>query len=73
MILFGEAALRQVLANCAQHYHEKRGHQGQDNVIFRPWDADPIGRSTEKYPNPRAVRRSAETLSRGRRLSLRLR
>jgi hypothetical protein len=72
VILFGEAALCQVLANCAHHHHEERSHQGQDNVIFRPWDADPIGRSAEKYPNPRAVRRSAEILSLGRRLSLQL-
>jgi hypothetical protein len=65
LILFGEATLRQVLANGAQHSHEKRSHQGPDNLIFRPLDADPIGRSAGKYPNPRALRRSAEILSLG--------
>ena len=46
LILFGEASLRHVLSNYAQHYHQERNHQGKDNLILFPAAADRIGSSS---------------------------
>jgi putative transposase len=35
-ILFGENALRHVLYEYVEHYHEERPHQGKGNVILFP-------------------------------------
>ena len=43
LILFGEASLRHVLSHYARHYHEERNHQGKDNLILFPVEADRIG------------------------------
>jgi len=43
MILFGEASVRHVLSNYAQHFHNERNHQGKANVILFPAPADRIG------------------------------
>ncbi len=48
LILFGEDALRQVLNEYANHYHQERNHQGKSNEILLPrerkegWDTNPI-------------------------------
>jgi hypothetical protein len=36
MILFGEDALRHVLKEYVDHYHEERPHQGKGNEILFP-------------------------------------
>ena len=46
LILFGEASLRQVLSQYADHFHGERNHQGKGNVILFPMPADRIGEST---------------------------
>jgi len=46
MILFGEASLRHVLSNYAQHFHNERNHQGKGNVILFPAPADRVGESS---------------------------
>src|SRR6266481_2301234 len=46
LILFGEASLRQVLSQYADHFHGERNHQGKGNVILFPTPADRIGEST---------------------------
>ena len=46
LILFGEASLRHVLWNYAQHFHHERNHQGKGNVILFPRQADRIGESS---------------------------
>ena len=46
MVLFGEASLRQVLANYVLHFHGERNHQGKGNLILFPRPADRIGEST---------------------------
>jgi hypothetical protein len=46
MILFGEASLRHVLSNYAEHFHRERNHQGRGNAILFPTPADRIGEST---------------------------
>lgn len=46
MILSGEASLRHVLWNYAQHFHSERNHQGKGNVILFPATADRIGESS---------------------------
>ena len=43
LILFGEASLRHVLSNYAQHFHNERNHQGKANVILFPASADRVG------------------------------
>jgi transposase InsO family protein len=46
LILFGEASLRHVLSNYAQHFHNERNHQGKANVILFPASADRVGESS---------------------------
>jgi hypothetical protein len=46
MILFGEASLQHVLSNYVQHFHRERNHQGKDNVVLFPAEADRIGESS---------------------------
>jgi len=36
LILFGERSLRRALQNYLAHYHEKRNHQGKNNVLLFP-------------------------------------
>src|SRR5918999_172169 len=36
LILFGERALRHVLAEYVEHFHHERHHQGQGNVVLMP-------------------------------------
>lgn len=38
MIFFGEASLRNPLAQYQAHYHEERNHQGLDNDLIDPGD-----------------------------------
>lgn len=38
MIFFGEASLRNTLAEYQAHYHEERNHQGLDNELIDPGD-----------------------------------
>ncbi len=46
MILFGEASLRQVLANYVLHFHNERNHQAKGNLILFPRPEDSVGSST---------------------------
>jgi putative transposase len=46
LILFGEASLRHVLSNYAQHFHNERNHQGKGNVILFPASVDRVGESS---------------------------
>jgi transposase InsO family protein len=48
LILFGEASLRHVLFNYAQHFHHERNHQGKANVILFPASADRVGESADE-------------------------
>ena len=48
LILFGEPSLRHVLSHYARHYHEERNHQGKDNLILFPVEADRIGSAAGK-------------------------
>ena len=48
LIFFGEASLRRVLSNYAQHYHQERDHHGTDNQILFPSATDRIGCSSGK-------------------------
>ena len=48
LILFGEPSLRHVLSHYACHYHEERNHQGKDNLILFPVEADRIGSAAGK-------------------------
>jgi putative transposase len=36
LILFGERSLRHALSEYGSHYHQKRPHQGKDNVVLMP-------------------------------------
>lgn len=38
MIFFGEASLRNTLAQYQAHYHEERNHQGLENQLIDPGD-----------------------------------
>src|SRR3979411_718539 len=40
LILFGERSLRRALSEYVEHYHAERNHQGKDNVLLFPRDAD---------------------------------
>jgi hypothetical protein len=42
-VIFGERALRRVLDEYVTHYHHERNHQGLDNRIPEPTDADRVG------------------------------
>ena len=44
MIFFGEASLRNALAEFTAHYHTERNHQGLDNKLIDP--GNEVGRST---------------------------
>jgi len=46
MILFGEASLRQVLANYVLHFHGERNHQAKGKLILFPRPEDSVGSST---------------------------
>ena len=40
VILFGERSLRRALSEYVEHYHTERNHQGRENVLLFPRDAD---------------------------------
>ena len=40
IIFFGERSLRRALNKYVGHYHAERNHQGKDNVLLFPQDAD---------------------------------
>jgi putative transposase len=40
VILFGERSLRRALSEYVEHYHTERNHQGKQNVLLFPRDAD---------------------------------
>ena len=46
VVLFGEGALRRCLREYGAHYHGERNHQGRENRILFPRDADRIGAGT---------------------------
>jgi site-specific recombinase XerD len=46
MILFGEAALRYMLNEYVEHYHQKRNHQGKGNVLLFP-QSSPAGENAD--------------------------
>ena len=43
LILFGEASLRQALAEYISHHQHERNHQGQGNVVLFPMAEDRVG------------------------------
>ena len=43
LILFGEGSLRRTISAFDAHYHEERNHQGKENRILLPLEADRIG------------------------------
>jgi transposase InsO family protein len=43
LILFGERALWQALAEYVRHFHQERPHQGRDNVVLMPSSAPAQG------------------------------
>jgi hypothetical protein len=48
MSMRGEPSLRHVLSIYARHYHEERNHQGKDNLVLFPVEADRIGSAAGK-------------------------
>ena len=36
LIVFGEHSLRRVVSNFLEHYHQKRNHQGKNNLLLFP-------------------------------------
>jgi len=43
LILFGESSLRRALQAYELHYHEERNHQGKENTLLFPRQAQPVG------------------------------
>ncbi len=43
VVLFGEESLRRCVREYVKHYHEERNHQGRENRILLPREADRIG------------------------------
>jgi putative transposase len=43
LILFGESSLRRALQAYGLHYHEERNHQGKENHLLFPRQAQPVG------------------------------
>jgi putative transposase len=40
VVLFGERSLRRALSEYVEHYHAERNHQGKNNILLLPRDAD---------------------------------
>jgi putative transposase len=40
VVLFGERSLRRALSEYVEHFHAERNHQGKDNILLFPRDAD---------------------------------